>query len=112
MANLMLVAVKPQAHDGAEDTAPTGPMNGDEHPVSPPAAPVANLDVSTPERLIPDPTPSQLPPSTTNVATTQPPGSVTPQAPGSSTLSPEQAKENPPSPPKRLRSARHPPGGK
>ena len=68
MANPSLVAVRPQGHDGTEDTPPAGPMNGDEYPVSPPAVPLANLDVSTPERSIPDPSPSQLPPSTTNVA--------------------------------------------
>ena len=96
MGNPRLVAVRPQGHDGAEKTPHAGPMNSDEHQVSPPAAPVANLDVSTPERWIPDPSPSQLPPSTTNVATTQPPASVTPQARGSSTLSPERAQENPP----------------
>ena len=112
MGNFRLVAVRPPGHDGAEDTPPAGPMNGDEHPVSPPAAPVANLDVSTPERSIPDPSPSQLPPSTTNVATTQPPASVTPQARGSSTLSPERAQENPPSTPERRRSGRRRPGGK
>jgi len=95
MANPRLVAVRPQGHNGAEDTPPAGPMNGDEHPVSPPAALVANLNVSTPERSIRDPSPSQLPPSTTNVATTQPPASVTHQARGSSTLSPERAQENP-----------------
>jgi len=112
MANPRLVAVRPQGHDGAEDIPPAGPMNGDEHPVSPPAAPVDNLDVSTPERLIPDPSPSQLPPSTTNVAMTQPPASVTPQARGSSTLSPVRAQENPPSTPERRRSGRRHPGGK
>jgi len=112
MANPSLVAVRPQGHDGAKDTPPAGPMNGDEHPVSPRAAPVANLDVSTPERWIPDPSPSQLPPSTTNLATTQPPASVTPQARGSSTLSPERAQENPPSTPERHRSGRRRPGGK
>jgi len=69
MANPRLVAVRPQGHDGAEDTPPAGPMNGDELLVSPLAAPVANLDVLTPERSIPDPSPSQLPPSTTKVAT-------------------------------------------
>jgi len=82
MANPRLVPVRPQGHNGAEDTPPAGPMNGDEHPVSPRAGPVANLDVSTPETWIPDPSPSQLPQSTTNVATTQPPASVTAQAPG------------------------------
>jgi len=72
MATLRLVALRPQGHDGAEDTPPAGPMNRDKHAVSPPAVPLANLDVSTPERSIPDPSPSQPPPSTPNVATTQP----------------------------------------
>jgi len=112
MANPRLVAVSPQGHDGAKDTPPAGPMNGEEHPVSPLAAPVTNLDVSTPETSIPDPSPSQLPPSTTNVATTQPPASVTPQARGSSTLSREGTQENPPSTPERRRARRRRPGGK
>jgi len=112
IANPRLIAVRPQGHNGAEDTPPAGPMNGDKHPVSPPPAPVANLDVSTPERSIPDPSPSQLLPSTTNVATTQPPASVTPQAHGSSTLSPERAQENPASTPESPRSGRRRPGGK
>jgi len=112
MANPRLVAGRPQGHDCAEDTPPAGRMNGDEHPVLPPAAPVANLDVSTPERSIPDPSRSQLPPSTTNVATTQPPASVTPLARGSSTLSPERAQENPPSTPERRHSGRLRLGGK
>ena len=112
MANPRLVAVRPQGHDGAQDTPPAGPMNCDEHPGSPPAPPVANLDVSTPERSIPDPTPSQLPSSTTNVATTQAPASVTPQARGSSTLSPERAQDNPSSTPERRRSGGRRPGGK
>jgi len=112
MANPSLVAVRPQGHDGAVDTPPAGPMNGDEHPVSPPAAPVSNLHVSTPERSIPDPSPSQLPPSPTNVATTQLPACVTPQARGSSTLSRECAQENPPSTPERRGSGRRRPGGK
>ena len=100
MANPRLVAVRPQGNDGAEDTPPAGHMNGDEHPVSPPAAPVANLNVSTPERSIPDPSPSHLLPSTTNVATTQPPACVTPQGRESSTLSPERAQETSLSTPK------------
>ena len=112
MGNPRLVAVRPQGHNGAEDTPPAGPLNGDEHPVSPPAAPVTNLEVSTPERSIPDPSPSQLPPSTTNVATTQPPASVTPQVCGSSTLSPERGQDNPLSTPERRRSGRRRPGGK
>jgi len=112
MANPRLVAVRPQGHDSAEDTPPAGPMNGGEHTVSPSPAPVANRDVSTPERSIPDPSRCQLPPSTTNVATTQPPPSVTPQACGSSTLSPERAQENAPSTHERRRSGRRGPGGK
>jgi len=111
MANPRLVAVRPQGHHGAEDTPPAGHMNGDEHLFLPPAALVTNLDVSTHERSIPDPSPSQLPPSTTNVATTQPPVSVTPQARGSSTLSPKCAQENSPSTPERRRSGRCCPGG-
>jgi len=99
ITNPRLVAVRSQGYDGAKDTPPAGPMNGDEHQVSPPAAPVTNLDVSTPERFIPDPSPSQLPPSTTNVATTQPPASVTPQACGSSTLSLSPPKKTPHPPP-------------
>ena len=112
MANPRLLAVRPQGYDGAEDTAIARPMNGDEHPVSPPAAQVAKLDVPTPQRSIPDPSPSQLPPSTTNVATTQPLASMTPQARGSSTLSPEGVQEHPPSTPERRRSGRRRPGGK
>ena len=33
MANLRLVAVRPQGHDGAGDTPPARPMNGDKHSV-------------------------------------------------------------------------------
>jgi len=106
MANLRLVAVRAEGDDGAEDTPPARPMNGDEDPVSPSAAPVANLHVSNPERSIPDPSPSHLPPSTTNVAMTQPPASVILQAHGSSTLRPEHAQEKPSSTPERPRSGR------
>ena len=49
MANPRLVAVRPQGYAGAEDTPPARPMNGDQYPVSPLAAPVANLDISTAE---------------------------------------------------------------
>jgi len=112
MANLRLVAVRPQGHDGTEDTPPPGPMNPNEHPVSPPAAPVANHDVSTPERSMPDPSPSQRPPSTTNGATTHPPASVTLQARGPSTRSGELEQENPPSSPERRCSGRRRLGGK
>jgi len=85
-ANCGLVAARPQGNDGAEDTPAAGPMIGDEHTFSPPspAAPVANLDLSTPDRTIEHHSDrTQLPPST-NVALTQPPASVTPSARGSS----------------------------
>jgi len=77
VANPRLVAVRPQGHDGAEDTLAAEPMIGNEYPISPLAAAVANHNVSTPERMFSDPSPFQLPPSTTNVTTTQPPASVT-----------------------------------
>ena len=69
LANPGLVTVRPQGNDGAEDTPPAGPMTRDERPVSPPipAAPVANLEVSTSERTIEHPSTTLLPPST-NVA--------------------------------------------
>jgi len=79
MANPKLVAVKPQGHDGTKDTSAAGLINGDQHPVSHLAAPVANLNVTAPERTIPDPSLSQLAPIPTNVAITQPRASVTPQ---------------------------------
>ena len=104
MANPRLVAVRPQEYDGAEDTPPARTLNGDEHTVSPAAAPVANFHVSTSEKTIPDPSPSYLPTSTTNVATTQQPASGTRQGPVSSSLSPEHAHENPPSTPEKSSS--------
>jgi len=112
MVNPRLVAVRPPEHDGDEDTPPAGPMNCYEQPVSPLAAPVANLNVSTRERTILDPSPSQLRPCTTHVSMTQPPASVTPQARGSLTLSPEHAQQNPASTPERRSSGRVRPGGK
>ena len=75
LANPGLVAARPQGNDGAEDTPPAGPMIRDEHALSPPspAAPVANLDLSTPKRRIEHSSPlRQLPTSTTKVAPTQP----------------------------------------
>jgi len=76
-----LVTGRPQGNDGAENSPPAGPIIRDERPVSPPAAPAANLDLSTPERTIEHLSPTtQLPPSTTNVAPTQPPASMTPPA--------------------------------
>jgi len=97
IAKHRLVAVRPRGHAGAEDTPPAGPINGDKSSVSPPAAPVAHLHFTTPARSIPDPSPSQQPISTTNVATTQRPAAVTPHVRGPSTLCPEYTQENPPS---------------
>jgi len=96
MGNSRLVAVTPSSHNGAKDRPPATRMNTDKHTVSAPAAPVATLDISTPERTIPDSSLSQLLPSTTNVAMREVPASVTPQAPGSSTLSPEHTQDNHP----------------
>ena len=82
LANPGLVAARPQGNAGAQDTPPAGPMIRDEHAFSSPspAAPVANLDLSTPERTIEHPShTTQLPPST-NLALTQQPVSVTPPA--------------------------------
>jgi hypothetical protein len=115
LANPGLVTVRPQGHDGAEDTPPAEPMILNEHPVSPPspAAPAANLDPSTPERTIEHPSPTtQSPPSPTNVAPTQPPASVTPPVRGSSNQSSEHAPEKTPSAPEIRRSGRRRTGGK
>jgi len=81
-ANPGLVAPRAQGNDGAEDTPPAGPMIRDEHALSPPspAAPVANLELSTPERTIEHPSHTTPLPLSTNVALTQPPASVTPPA--------------------------------
>ena len=112
LSNPGLVTLRPQGNDGAEDTPPAGPMIRDERPVSPPAAPAANLDLSTPERTIEQPShTTQLPPST-NVALTQPPASVTPPARGSSIQSSEHTPENTPSAHELRRSGRRRPGGK
>jgi len=113
LANPGLVALRPQGNDRAEDTPSAGPMIRDERPVSPPGTPAANLDLSTPERTIEHPSPTtQLPPSTTNVAPTQPPASVPPPACGSSIQSSERALENTPSAPGICHSGTHRPGGK
>jgi hypothetical protein len=103
LANPGLVAVRPQGHDGAEDTPPAGPIIRDERPVSPPspAAPVANLELSTPDPTAEYPSPTtQLPPSSTIVASTVPPASVTHTAHTSQTPSSEHAPGNTHSPPK------------
>ena len=110
LSNPGLVTLRPQGNDGAEDTPPAGPMIRDERPVSPPAAPAADLDRSTPERIIEYPSPTtQLPPSTTNVARTQPPAFVTPPARRSSIQSSERGPENTSSAPGIRRSGRHHP---
>ena len=114
LANPGLVAIRPQGNNGGEDTPPAGPMIRDKHVFSPlsPAAPVANLDLSTPERTIEHPSHmTQLPPST-NVALTQPPASGTPPAHGSSIQRSEHAPENTPSAHELRRSGRPSPGGK
>ena len=113
LSNPGLVTLRAQGNNGAKDTPPAGPMIRDERPVSPPAAPAANLDLSTPQRTIEHPTPTtQLPPSTTNVAPTQPPESVTLPPRGSSIQSSEGAPENTPSALGIRGSGRHRPGGK
>jgi len=97
LANPELIAARPQGHDGTDHTPPAEPMICDKHAFSPrsPAAPVANLDLSTPERTIKHPSHmTQLQPST-NVALTQPPASVTPRARGSSIQSSEHAQRTP-----------------
>jgi len=112
-ANPGLITLRPQGNEGAEDTPPARPMIRDERPFSPPAAPAGNLDLSTPERTIEDPSPTtQRPPSTTHVAPTQPPASVTPPARGSSIQSSEHTPENTPSAPGIRRSGIHHPHGK
>jgi len=114
LVNPGLVAARPHGNDGAEDTPSAGPMLRDDHTLSPPspAAPVANLDLSTPERTIEYPShTTQLPPST-NVALTQPPASVTLPAHGSSIHSSEHTPENSQSPHELRRSGRLRPGGK
>jgi len=114
LANPGLVAARPQGNDGAEDTPPAGPMIHDKYPLSPPspAAPVANLDLSTDVRMIEHPSHmTQLPPST-NVALTQPPPSVTPPARRSSIQRSEHPPENALSAHELRRSGRPRPGGK
>ena len=113
LSNPALVTLRPQGNDGTEDTAPAGPVIRDEGPVSPPAAPAANLDLSTPKTTIEHPSPTtQRPPSSTNVAPTQPPASVTHPVRGSLIQSSERAPENTPSLPGIRCSGRYRAGGK
>jgi len=100
LAKLKLVAERLQGYDGAEDTPPAPHINRNEHSVSAAPDSAAGRYLSTPERTIEHPShTNNLPPSTANVATTQPPASVTPPARRSSVQSSEHALENSPSVP-------------
>jgi len=95
LANPELVAERLQGYDGVEDTPPATQINRDEHSLSAPPASAAGRDLSTGERTLELPSPTtDLPPSTVNVAVTQPPASVTPLARRSSLQSSEHASEN------------------
>jgi len=88
LANPELVAERLQGYDGAEDTPPATPVYRDKHSVSAPPASAAGRHLSTPERTIEHRSPTtDLPPSTANVAPTQPRASVTPPARRSSVQS-------------------------
>jgi len=113
LANPELVAERLQGYDGAEDPPPATHINHDEHSVSAPPASAAGRHLSTPERTMAHPSPTtDLPPSTANVAPTQPPASVTPVARQSSVQSSELASENSPSVPEIRRSGRRRSGRK
>ena len=105
VANPELVAERIHGHDGVEDTPPAAHINRDEHSVSPPPASAAGRHLSTLERTIENSSPTtELLPSTSNVAPTQPPASLTPPARRSSVQSSEHASENSPSIPEIRRS--------
>jgi len=113
LANPELVAERLQAYDGAEDTPPATHINHAEQAVSTPPTSAAGRHLSTPERTIEHPSPTtDLPPSTANVAPTQPPASVTPPARRSSVQSSEHPSENCPSVPEIRRSGRRRSGRK
>jgi len=100
LANPKLVAERLQGYDGAEDTPRATHINCDDHSVSAPPASAAGHYLSTPERTIEHPSrPTDLPPSTANVAPAQPPACKTPPARRSSVESSEHASENGPSVP-------------
>ena len=100
LANPELVPQRLQGYDGAEDTPPATHINRDEHSVSAPSASAAGRHLSTLERTIEHPSPTtDLPPSTANVAPTQPAASVTPPAHRSSVERTEHTSENSPSVP-------------
>jgi len=95
LANPDLVAERLEGHDGAEDTPPATHINRDKHSVSAPPASAAGRHLSTRERTIEHLSPTtDLPPSTANVAPTQPPASVTPPARRSLVQSSEHTSEN------------------
>jgi len=114
LANRGAVSVKHQGHDGAEDTPPASlSMICDAHPLSPPAAPHAGLDLTTPERPIEHPSPPpEHPPATINKSPTQPPAPVTHPARGSQNRSSPLAPNNSLSTPQVRRSARRSTGSK
>jgi len=107
LANPELVAERLQGYDGAEYTPPATHINRDEHSVSAPPASAGGRHLSTTERTIEHPSPTTaLRPSTTNVAPTQPPASVTPPARRSSDQRSEHASANSPFVPEIRRSGR------
>jgi len=113
LANPELVAERLQGYDDAEDTPPAPNINRQEHSVSAPPASDAGRHLSTPERTTEHLSPTtDLPPSTANVAPTQPPASVRPPARRSSVQSSEHASENSPSVPEIRRSGRRRAGRK
>jgi len=113
LAHAGLVTLRPQGNQGAENTPPAGPMIRDQCPVSPPAVPVANLDLRTPEGTIKHPFPTtQLPPCATNVAPAQLPASLTPPARGSSIKGSKNHPANTQSTPGIPSPGRHWSGGK
>jgi len=66
LANPGVVSVGHQGHDGAKDIPPASlSMICDELQLSPPAAPHAGLDLTTPERPIELPSPPPEPPLAT-----------------------------------------------
>jgi len=114
LANPGDVSVWHQGHDGAEDTPPASlSMICDALPLSPPAAPHAGLDLTTPERPIEHPSPPpEHPPATINESQTQLPAPVTHPARGSQNRSSPLAPNNTLSTPQVRRSARRSMGSK
>ena len=85
LANPEAVSVRHQGYNGAEDSPPaSSSMICDALRLSPPAAPHAGLDLTTPERPIEHPSPPpEHPPATLNESPTHPPAPVTHPAYGS-----------------------------